>query len=682
MNTKSPSNSLPTHSFATATRRQNNMSVGSFYNVDPGISVRPPMNRETYEYFRPNESIPAGNSQEDLRAIMKMCRAAYEKVGIIRSVIDMMSEFGADGIEIIHPDKEPNAFYQAWAERIKLEDRAERGLSWLYKSGQFAVRRKFGRIPSKNLKKLKDTIPSIKDGTGNGRIPLEYTFYDPSTLELVGGSVGALSQEQIYAIRVPFQFFDGFRTPRNDLERKVFDKLPSEIKDAILGNVTGDGLYMIPIPTDKLYVGFYKKDDSDIWAKSFIYSILDDIIYNDKLKLAKTAGLDNWYNVLRVWKLGDHKEKIIPSPDAFARLSSILENNTGGGAADLIWSSDIEMEEYYPPLDKLVNFEENLHSIMLGLGVPEGLVGGKAQGSAGMTQNYLGLKNLIKRLEAGRRAIRQWLESEIDIIQKEMGFKKRPIIRFKNNDLHDEQTYYNILMQLVDRNVISDTTMLERLDEIPSIERQRLIDEQKLRDENMIPEKASPFHKPDLEQQQEHEMKKIREQGKMEIQKMDAAPDNSSNLQKKTNKVPRPAGRPTRSRDTVTRKRRDNKVKASYVLEATKIYDSIDEFTKTKLTDMFGVASVRQLNSTQEKDLEEFKDALFGNCRPFISPTEENFASAVENPTGLCGDFQAIYKELLQEAGAEKLTQDQKRILKISAFAELWSSILDEEVYS
>jgi hypothetical protein len=507
----------------------------------------------------------------------------------------------------------------------------------------------------------------------------------PLSILVVGGSLGALSQEQIYAIRVPFQFFDGIKTPRNDLERKVFEQLPLEIRDAIKGNITGDGLYMIPIPKDKLYVGFYKKDDCDIWAKSFIYSILDDIIYNDKLKLAKTSGLDNWYNVLRLWKLGDHKEKIVPSPDAFARLSAILENNTGGGAADIIWGSDIDMVEFYPPLDKLVNFEENLHSILLGLGVPEGLVGGKAQGSAGMTQNYLGLKNLIKRLEAGRRAVRQWLEEEIDIIQKEMGFKKRPIIRFKNNDLHDEQTYYNLLLQLLDRNVISDHTILERIDEIPSIERQRLIDEQNMRDNDQLPEKASPFHKPDLEQQQKHEITKIKEQGKIQLEKSADGPENSSNLQKKTSKVPRPAGRPPSSRDSVTRKRRDNKVKASQgnlIVEATKIYDHIDELVKSKLPDMFGVANIRQLTSAQEKEMEEFKDALFGNFAPFNSPTEENFSKAVEEPTEQYGNFMAIYKELLQEAGAEKLSQNEKRILKIAAYAELWSDLLDEEVYS
>ena len=124
------------------------MALGNFYsNVDPGVSVRPPYTRENYEFFRPNEATFINpKTQDDYRKIMVACKSAYERVGVVRSVVDMMSEFGAEGVEIVHPDEGPNNFYKAWMKRVKLEDRTERFLSWFYKAGNVAVRRKFGQL--------------------------------------------------------------------------------------------------------------------------------------------------------------------------------------------------------------------------------------------------------------------------------------------------------------------------------------------------------------------------------------------------------------------------------------------------------------------------------------------------------------------------------------------------------
>ena len=315
--------------FAQATKRRGqDFTSGAYYgNTEPGVSVRPPMNREVYENFRPGESIPAGNTQEEHRKIMRMCKSAYERVGLVRSVIDMMSEFTAEGVEIIHPDAGPNAFYQEWAKKVCLEERAERFASWYYKAGNTVVRRVEGKIPKDKVRNYKSVLKF--GGKGDVTIPVGYTFYDPSTIEVIGGGLAGLSAYKQYGLRVPLNIFDGVKTPKNAVEQKIFDNLPMEIKDAVKGNVYQkySGLVNIPIDNKKLYVAFYKKDDSDIWGKSFIYSILDDIFANDKLQLAKTSALDGWYNVIRLWKLGDHKEKISPDPKAGERLAAILQES-------------------------------------------------------------------------------------------------------------------------------------------------------------------------------------------------------------------------------------------------------------------------------------------------------------------------------------------------------------------
>jgi len=234
----------------------------SFASADY-INTRSPYDRSVYEYYRPNEAIPNGNTQQDLRDIMIKCRCAYDRVGVIKSVVDMMSEFGAEGIEIIHPDAGPNTFYKNWAKTVKLEDRVERFLSWYFKCGNTVVRRNYGTITRQGLQSLKDS-QVIDDQTVGGKIPIGYIFYDPATIEVVGDGYGSFVPKKRYAVRIPLTHFMNIRRPYTDLEKRIYNQLPQEMKDAIEGKATENGVFYVPIPEDKVYVACYKKDDSDL----------------------------------------------------------------------------------------------------------------------------------------------------------------------------------------------------------------------------------------------------------------------------------------------------------------------------------------------------------------------------------------------------------------------------------
>ena len=77
----------------------------SYIDIEPNRSVRTGFLREDYDNFRPGESV--SNYQ---KRIMKMCMQAYDRVGIVRNVIDLMSDFAAQGLTIIHPNKMLRSF--------------------------------------------------------------------------------------------------------------------------------------------------------------------------------------------------------------------------------------------------------------------------------------------------------------------------------------------------------------------------------------------------------------------------------------------------------------------------------------------------------------------------------------------------------------------------------------------
>ncbi len=673
----SNTDSLVSSNAFVSNQRWGKSDAGFYSNIDPGISVRPPFGREDYNYFRPNEAVPNGKRQGDYRRIISMCVAAYESVGVIKSVIDLMSEFSAEGIEIIHEDESPNEFYKAWSKKINLNDRAERYASWLFKGGNVVVRRQFGNVDTSSVRKLKVQKNTVNAAKINpGYIPLGYKFYNPAGIEIVGGAAGSLSDKKVYGIKIPVNMLESFYNPKNKMEQEVFDGLPQEIKDAVKLKRPANaiGTMIIPIPEDKIYVAHYKKDDSDVWAKPFLYAILDNVNYNNKIKLAKISGLDGWHNVLRLWKLGDHTREQYPSPALFAKLSSILEQNSGAGATDIIWRSDIACEEFYPPIDKLAGLEEDIEGILLGLGVPSSLAGGK-ETSAGGQNGFMGLKNIISKIDFARRSLTDWLEAEIDIIQANMGFKKRPYIRFSNTNLHDERTIFNLLIQLADRSIISNETVLDRITEVYGVEKVRLYNEEQGRKDGSVPEKASPFHRPDAQAQRNHEIKKIVKQAEVNQDTSgDGGGMNSYNESKKVGKMPRGRGRPAGTKDSNTRQKRGNVVKSynELLLYANKTYSFIEDWTKQNMLEMCKASSIRNLTAEQERILDESRIQILSAIEPDYMVDDETMAESL-----VTKDVAPIRELSLKNHSSASLTYEEKKMLRIAAYVSYWSEVLE-----
>ena len=143
--------------------------------LDDNISVRPPYGRGDYERFRPNDALPKSS-----HSIMRACRKSYESVGIIRSVIDLMTETAVEGIQIQNKSKSIQNFYANWAKKVKLQERAERFASYYLIEGNVVVRGKMGTIDTPSLRKMRERTALGKQNkiaySDIGNIPLEYIF--------------------------------------------------------------------------------------------------------------------------------------------------------------------------------------------------------------------------------------------------------------------------------------------------------------------------------------------------------------------------------------------------------------------------------------------------------------------------------------------------------------------------
>ena len=633
----------------------------SFLDIEPNRSVRSDFVRDDYYRFRRHEALP--RKQKD---IMRMCMNAYDKVG--KNVIDLMGDFSCQGVSLVHPNKKIERFYRKWFEKIGGVERSERFLNTLYRCGNVVVKRRTARINKKTEDKFKKISASpdmvIEDlQVFKREIPWQYDLLNPLSVDAIGGELGIFAGKTKYKLKIS-DLIKNLATKSHDPEHKqIMKTLPPDIAEAIR-----KGKKFIPLDPEKTSVFFYKKDDWLVWAKPMIYAILDDIVMLEKMKLADMAALDGAISNIRLWKLGDLDNKILPTKTAINKLRNILAGNVGGGTMDLVWGPELDFKESNSQVFKFLGsqkYEPVLNSVYAGLGIPPTLTGLAGNGG-GFTNNFISLKTLVERLQYGRSVLLSFWNKEIEIVQRAMGFRFPARVHFDQMVLSDEAAEKSLLVQLADRDIISAETLQERFGEIPDIERIRINREHKTRENQKAPQKAGPYHNPqhrnDLEKialtkdtMAPHELglvpsdetgdnpltnpKHRPEFDRAEQERKEKEERDFQIQQKQSKPTGRPEdGRPKNSKDQGPRKQKVVKPRsaANYefvnlLLWACDVQKQISEIVNPALLSYYQKKNMRGLTKSEMSELEYIKLCILSNLDPSLDITAERVYDALEN---------------------------------------------------
>ena len=93
-------------------------------------------------------------------------------------------------------------------------------------------------------------------------------------------------------------------------------------------------------------------------------------------------------------------------------------------------------------------------SIYSCLGIPPTLTG--TFGASGTTNNFISLKTLTERLNYVRSILLKFWDEQIKIVQKSMGFRQAAQVEFDFMQLDDPASMTQLMINLADRNIISD----------------------------------------------------------------------------------------------------------------------------------------------------------------------------------------------------------------------------------
>lgn len=649
-----------------------------YSGLDSNTDGRPGLTRSDYDFFRPDEAVP-----KRIKGIIKKAEDIYQRVGLVKNVVDLMGDFGSQGIRLVHKNKRIERFYRSWFKKIKGKERSERFLNNLYKTGNVVINRQTGKLSLKVSDELYRSVSSadiqvletenIK--VEKREIPWKYTFIDPFYVEVSAGALASFSQYKTYELVLPANLRRIINSPKTIQEQNIVANLPIQILEAAKTKKP------FPLDPNKVMVFHYKKDDWHSWAYPMIYSIMDDITVIEKLKLADMAALDGAISNIRIFKLGSLEHKIAPTKAAAAKLAQILGNNVGGGTMDLVWGPDIELIESKTNVHQFLGeakYTPHLNSVYAGLGIPPTLTG--TYGAAGTTNNFISLKTLTQRLQYGRDVLTEFWDREIALVQKAMGFRYPAKVEFDRMDLSNEEAEKALLIQLADRNLISDELLQHRFGMDPDMEKSRLNKENRDRKTSRMINKAGPWHDP----QPENNLKKIALQSGiaapsevgLQLEPKKSGEKNSLEMRQalqptklgKDSPESLPGqpqqGRPKLSKDTEQRKTKTfvPQTGASLMLWASSSQDNIAEILNPIMLDYYGKKNLRSLSSVESKELENLKSHLLFNLDPFCTINKDLVLAKLSQINHqFLNQYSVWIKSIVSDLGRELTVEEQKQ---------------------
>lgn len=634
-----------------------------YQGISPGnVSVRDSFGRNDYNRFRQDEAVPTSP-----RGKMIACNHVYKNIGIIRNIIDLMSDFATQGISLSHPNEKINNFYTEWFRRAGGKQVSERFVNYLYRLGITIARRQTAKITVRTEDDMRRTSADadiiVEDAVKPSKreIPWKYTFQNPMKVDIAEEELSMFADNNnlIYQINISPKIVSMVKKPTNEIQKKIVASMPPEIVKSIRG---GDKkLILDPSKTRTFH---YKRDDWEPWADPLTFAILTDIRHLEKLKLADLAALDGVISSIRVWKLGSLEHKMMPGENVINRLAQMLMNSVGGGVMDLVWGPGIELVETASEAYKFLGeskYVPCLTAIHAGLGIP-GVLSGASEGG-GLTNNYISLKTLTERLQYARDALTAFWNEEVRIVQRAMGFRVPATVIYDRMTLTDEASEKTLLMNLADRDFISIETLQERVGECPEIEAVRLRKQLRRQDKKLSPAKAGPFHSAG----QEHDLKKIYAQhggvapSELGIQLADKKPGeqtpaeikNKFAVQQKeagTKLKGQPGqGRPKNANDKTKRKQKTVKPRKSAafisnIAKATATYTSIAEVATPIYLKAIGKKSLRELTNVETSGFEEFKFCVLANTEIGSEVTVDTLKEFSKNTLTVPAPMQELLK--------------------------------------
>jgi len=389
----------------------------------------------------------------NIREAIELCQKAYANVAIFRNAVDIMAEFSNSNIYLEGENDKSKKFVEKWFEKIQIWKLKDQFFREYYRSGNIFLYRLDGKFSSDDFAKLNYVY-----GSGSlkpGEIPIKYTLLNP--YDIVIESATAFNNG-IYKKVLSDYELERLRSPKTDDDKQVLKSLPPEVRKKIKeGQFNRDGLSM-ELKPEKLVYSFYKKQDYEPFAVPFGFPVLDDINWKMELKKIDQAIVRTVENVILLITMGAEPEKGGVNPNNLQAMQELFKNESVGRA--LIADYTTKAEFVIPDLKKVIGSEKYQ---IVNEDIREGLQN-VIVGNEKFANTQIKAEIFLERLKESRNAfLNDFLQPQIKMVCKNMGFRTYPRAKFEEIDIKDEVQFQRVITRLLEIGIITPEQGIESM---------------------------------------------------------------------------------------------------------------------------------------------------------------------------------------------------------------------------
>lgn len=222
------------------------------------------------------------------------------------------------------------------------------------------------------------------------------------------------------------------------------------------------------------------KADYEDWATPQIYPAYKEVMFKRTMRQAEISAVESMKHAITLIKLGKVEEGFIPTEEQIERVAAALAG--GSQVHHLVWDDLIDGKVLQPNLGNIFDPKKYVQvdkDIYASLGVSESVM----SGNGSYANSFMSIKLLLEKLETIRCKLEDWLRVEIKKISDAMKFRRLPIIKWGLMNLRDENAERKLWIDLYDRGIVSDASMLEQFGTDFDIETERQKFEKSIKEE-------------------------------------------------------------------------------------------------------------------------------------------------------------------------------------------------------
>jgi len=407
------------------------------------------------------------------------------------------------------------------------------------------------------------------------------------------------------------------------------------------------------------------KTDYEDWATPQIYPAHKEVTFKRMMRQAEVSAMESLKHAITLIKLGKVEEGFIPTEDQIERVATALAG--GSQTHHLVWDDLIDGKILQPNVGNIFDpkkYTQVDKDIYAALGVSESVM----TGNGSYANSFMSIKLLLEKLETIRNKLQDWLLVEIKKIADAMKFRRLPIIQWGLMNLRDENAERKLWLDLYDRGIVSDTSILERFGSDFDIEAARQTFEKTFKEDS----------NPDIKKDDETFRAPVM---------ISKGPFSRDTIKSKPSAGP--GGRPIKTGTPQTQKRSTKPKGMGRVLEFQRYYEFacnavkfFSDIVNQKVVETQGVKDFRSLSKAQKTEVEEIILYTLAASDP-TKDLDQNLVYDVlkgENneifSTEKCRKIVAFYKTEVSQTGSKEERLD----LMANCFAAMHSGVLDEKV--